>query len=269
VADSGTAAAYRHLVLAQIRSQLQYRASFAMDVAGSLIFGLIDIASISVMFRVAPALGGFTFRQTFLMAALANTAYSIAELTVGNLDRLRFYVRTGLLDAILVRPLSTLGQLVAVDFAPRRLGRLALGVVSIVLAAGATHVEATAANVTLLAIAPICGAAIFGALFVATSVVTFWWVESIEFSFGFTNGGKDFSSYPTTVYSGLMRRLFAYLLGFAFVAYYPALAVLHRPDPLGGPPWLGWLAPLVAIVATGLAGLAWRTGIRHYRSTGS
>jgi ABC-2 type transport system permease protein len=268
VADPA-AAPYRHLVLAQLRSQLQYRASFTMDVLGSLIFGLIDLASISVMFRVAPALGGFTFRETFLMAALANTAYSTAELTVGNLDRLRFYVRTGLLDAILVRPLGALAQLVAIDFAPRRLGRLALGMVTVVLAARATHVAATPANVALLVIAPICGTAIFGAVFVATSVVTFWWIESIEFSFGFTNGGKDFSSYPMTVYGGLMRQLFAYLLGFAFVAYYPALAVLRRPDPLGGPPWLGWLAPLVAVVAVALATLAWRTGIRHYRSTGS
>ena len=37
-----------------------------------------------------------------------------------------------------------------------------------------------------------------------------------------------------TVYGRLFRRLFAYGLGFAFVAYYPALALLGRPDPAGG-----------------------------------
>jgi ABC-2 type transport system permease protein len=66
-----------------------------------------------------------------------------------------------------------------------------------------------------------------------------------------------------------LRRLFAYGLGFAFVAYYPALTLLDRRDPLGAPAHLGYASPLIAVVAAAAAGLLWRTGIRHYRSTGS
>ena len=93
--------------------------------------------------------------------------------------------------------------------------------------------------------------------------------ESAEFANGFTYGGRDFAAYPLTVYSGLFRRLFGYGLGFAFVSYYPALALLGRADPLHGPDWLGWCAPLVAIAAALAAGGVWRLGVRHYRSTGS
>jgi ABC-2 type transport system permease protein len=53
------------------------------------------------------------------------------------------------------------------------------------------------------------------------------------------------------------------------VAYYPALVLLGRPDPLGLPEWVGWCSPLVAVAAAALAGIAWRFGVRHYRSTGS
>src|SRR6266508_4621800 len=73
----------------------------------------------------------------------------------------------------------------------------------------------------------------------ATVTLTFWWVDSGEFVSSFTNGGREFTSYPSNVYSGAVRRVFAYALGFAFVAYYPALALQGRPDPLGGPAWLG------------------------------
>lgn len=38
--------------------------------------------------------------------------------------------------------------------------------------------------------------------------------------------------YPITVYSSLSRTLFAYGLGFAFVAHHPALTLLNRADPL-------------------------------------
>ena len=114
------------------------------------------------------------------------------------------------------------------------------------------------------------GAVFFGAIFVATATVAFWWIDSGEFANGFTYGGRDFTSYPITVYSGLFRRIFAYSLGFAFVAYYPALALLGRPDPLGLPGWAGlvrrrwWPCAAVAVAA-----LVWRFGVRHYRSTGS
>src|SRR5256885_15761807 len=116
--------AYRHLLEAQVRSQAQYRASLAVDVAGSVLFGVLDIVSVVVLFRVTPTLGGFSFAEVFLMTALATCAFATADLVVGNVERLRQYVRSGLFDALLVRPLSSLAQLVAMDVATRRVGRV-------------------------------------------------------------------------------------------------------------------------------------------------
>ena len=42
-----------------------------------------------------------------------------------------------------------------------------------------------------------------------------------------------------------------------------------KPVPLGLPSWTGLLSPLVAAVVAVLGGIAWRAGIRRYRSTGS
>jgi len=53
-----------------VRSQAQYRASLAVDVAGSVLFGVLDIVSVVVLFRVTPTLGGFGFAEVFLMTAL-------------------------------------------------------------------------------------------------------------------------------------------------------------------------------------------------------
>jgi ABC-2 type transport system permease protein len=121
----------------------------------------------------------------------------------------------------------------------------------------------------LVVTAPFSAALFFSGIFVGTATVAFWWIDSGEFANGFTYGGRDFTSYPVNVYSGLFRRVFAYSLGFAFVGYYPALALLGRPDPLGLPDWLAWCSPLVALLVAAVAALVWRTGVRHYRSTGS
>jgi ABC-2 type transport system permease protein len=218
---------------------------------------------------VTPTLGGFGFAEVFLMAALASCAFATADLAVGNVERLRQYVRSGLFDALLVRPLSSLAQLMAMDVATRRVGRVAFGVGVLILAVANGPVELTPLRLALLTVTPIAGAVIFGAVFVATATVAFWWIESGEIANGLTYGGLNFTQYPITIYGALFRRLFAYAIGFAFVAYYPTLVLVDRPDPLGAPAFLGYAAPVIAVVAAVAAGLVWRTGVRHYRSTGS
>jgi len=262
-------AVYRRLMAAQVRGHAAYRASFALDLLSNALIPVIDLIAIVAMFRVTRTLGGFSAVEVLVMFGLSASAFALGDLAVGNIERIRVYVRTGLLDAVLLRPLSALGQLLAVDFTIRRVTRFLAGLTVLVLALAAAGVDWSPARAALVGIAVLSGAVFFGAVFVATATVAFWWIDSGEFANGFTYGGRDFTSYPVTVYSGFFRRAFAYGLGFAFVAYYPALGVLGRPDPLGLPGWLAWCTPAVAVAAAGLAAIAWRFGIRHYRSTGS
>ena len=74
---------------------------------------------------------------------------------------------------------------------------------------------------------------------------------------------------PITIYGPWLRRMMCYVVPGAFVAYFPALALLGRPDPLGLPEALQWSSPLVAAIAVTGARLVWRTGVRHYQGTGS
>jgi len=257
------------LVAAQARAQAQYRASFITDMTSSFLFGVIDIVAIFVLYGAARTLGTFTFNETLVMAALATCGFAMADLAVGSVERIRIYVRTGLLDTVLVRPLGVLSQLVTLDFAPRRAGRVVVGLLMIVVALNRVDVDWTPARVALLIVTPLAGMIVFGSVFVLTATVAFWWIESGEFANGFTYGGRDFSTYPMPVYQTAFRYLFGFGFGYAFVGYYPALTLLGRADPLGAPAVAGWLAPVAALVAAGLAALAWRTGLRHYRSTGS
>jgi ABC-2 type transport system permease protein len=267
--EADTLAAYRHLVSAQVRSQTQYRGSFAADVVGSVLFGVLDVAGVLVIFRVTPALGGFAFAEVFLMTALAGCAFAAGDLVVGNVERLRQYVRSGLFDVLLVRPLSSLAQLAAMDVATRRVGRVAFSIAMLAVAAANAGIRITPVRLGLLVVTPVAGATIFGAVFVATATVAFWWIESGEIANGLTYGGLNFTQYPITIYGALFRRVFAYAVGFAFVAYYPALALLDRPDPLGAPALLGYASPAVAVAAFVAAAVMWRAGVRHYRSSGS
>jgi ABC-2 type transport system permease protein len=126
--------AYVRLLAAQVRSQTQYRLSFGLDLFFSTVLTSLDLVALWVLFAVNGSLGGFGGVEVLLMAGIAAASFPLADLAVGNVEKLRVYVRSGLFDALLLRPLSALGQLVAMDFAPRRIGRVCQGVAIYVVA---------------------------------------------------------------------------------------------------------------------------------------
>lgn len=269
VRRAGRLGPYLALLRGQTRSQTAYRASFLIDVTANVFATALDVVAVLVLFQVSRTIGGFTLRETMVMVGLSSCAFAIADLVVGNIERLKLYVRTGLLDAVLVRPLGVLPQLLLMDLPLRKISRVLFGGAVLALALRAASIDWTPGRIALVPAALLGGVLFFGAIFVATASVAFWWIESGEFGNAFTYGGRDLTAYPMNVYGGWFRRVFAYGLGFAFVAYYPALALLGRADPLGLPAWVGYAAPGAALLAAAIAAAVWRVGIRHYRSTGS
>ena len=152
---------YAHLIRATIRAQAQYRLSFAVDLLGTSLAVTIDLLAILVFFRVARSLAGFPLRQAFLMASLAALGFATADLIAGNVDRLRFNVRTGWLDALLVRPLGLLPQLLAGNFGFRRIGRVAQAGVAYAIALGYAHLAWNPARAALVVVAPLAASAIW------------------------------------------------------------------------------------------------------------
>ena len=260
---------YLRLFASQVRGQAQYRASLWLDLVGSFLIGLLDLSGVVVLFRAGGRVAGFTTAEALLVAALATIGFALADLVVGNMDTIRNLVRTGRMDAVLLRPLGAFGQLVAMDFQPRRAGRLAVALTLLPLAAAWAGVHWTPARLAVALLAILGGSLLFGAIFTGTGTVAFWWIDSGEFGNSFTYGGRDFAAYPVGVYGSVFRRIFAYGLGLGFAGYYPALLLLGRPDPLGAPAWFAWLTPAVGLAACAAAALLWRAGIRRYRSTGS
>jgi len=261
--------AYRALIAGRFRSVLSYRVSFAVELVSNLGATVIDIGTVLVLFRATRQIGGFSLREAVLMAGLSSCGFALADFAVGNVDDLKLYVRTGTLDAVLVRPLSVLAQLLLMDLPVRKALRLLVGITTLVVALRINHIDWTPGRLLLVVVAPVAGAIFFGSIFVLTASLAFWWVESGEVGNAFTYGGRDFTTYPVNVYGSWFRSMFAYGLGFGFVAYQPALVLLGRADPLGLSAWAGFCSPLVALGAAVVAAVVWRSGIRHYRSTGS
>ncbi|MFD5545675.1 ABC transporter permease [Streptomyces goshikiensis] len=260
---------YGLIVAMWIRSTMTYRTSFFLATFGNAVVQLLDFVAIYIMFSHVEALGGFSLPEIALLYGSCSASLGLADLLLGNTDRIGVRVRDGSLDTMLVRPVPLLAQVAADRFALRRLGRIVQGLGVLGWAVWALDVAWTPGKVLLVPVMILAGAAIFAAVMLAGAAFQFVAGDAAEVQNSFTYGGNTMLQYPPTVFGKDLLRGVTFIVPLAFVNWLPALHVLGRPDPLGLPGWVGYLSPLVAFVAFLPASLAWRAGVRSYRSTGS
>lgn len=266
-AASWTVRRFADLAGMWVRASMAYRVSFWLLALGTFVIGALDLAGIWVLFQNIDRLGGFSLVEIALLYGATGLALAFADFVVGRVDRLGQLIRLGRLDTMLVRPVPLLVQVCADEFALRRLTRVLM--MTLVFAWGATAVTWTPVRVGLAVVMVLCGSLIFFALFVTGACIQFWTADAAEFANAFTYGGNTLTQYPLTVLPRELVLMLTVAVPVAFVNWYPALFLLGRPDPFGLPSWLAFASPLVAGLLLVVAMLTWRTGVRHYRSTGS
>ncbi|MFE9772935.1 ABC transporter permease [Streptomyces sp. NPDC005931] len=252
-----------------LRSGMTYRASFAVTLVGNLVMTGMDFVGILLMFSQVDSLGGWTLPEVAFLYGASTTSFGIAHLVFGSTDVLGARMRDGSFDTLLVRPAPMLAQVAADHFAPRRLGRIVQGGLVLGWALVAADVDWSAGKALLVPVMVISGAALFSAVFVAGAVFQIFAQDAAEVQNAFTYGGTTLLQYPPTVFGKDLVRGVTFVLPLAFVNWVPAAYVLERPYPLGLPDGAAFAPPLVAVVCCAAAGVAWRAGLRSYRSTGS
>ncbi|SDU93205.1 ABC-2 type transport system permease protein [Microlunatus sagamiharensis] len=261
-------APYRAVLASRVRAQRSYRASFRMDLLGSLLVGLVELAEVWVLFHGVGRIGGLDLGQVLLVFGLADVAYSVADLLVGHCDGLAGFVRRGTFDVFYLRPQPLLLQLVTSDISLRRLARAAVGIAALVTGLVVNDVALTPVAVGLLVLALVSGIAVSSAMFVLAAGVQFFVVDGAELTNAFVYGGRYASTQPASVWSRPVKAAFVFLFPVAFTGYLPVVTLLGLPGTDWLPAWLGWCAPLAAVWAWGLALLSWRVGVRHYQGGG-
>ncbi|MFA1550385.1 ABC transporter permease [Actinomadura chokoriensis] len=268
-AVAGAVRVYGLLAWTWIRAAAQYPVSMVLLALTTAFVTGLDVAAIVLLFAHAPRIAGFTAPEVLFLYGTASLAFGLSDIALGTTERLGEHVRRGTLDAMLVRPVSPLVQVATEEFSPRRFGKLVPAVLVLGYALAAVDVPWTPGRVAMVPVMVLAGTAIFGGLWVLAGAVQFLLVDSHGASKSMTYGGAFLTQYPMTMFARDFVRGVTFVVPLAFVNWQPALYVLDRPDPLGLPAAARFASPAVAVLMCVLGGLAWRAGLRHYRSTGS
>ena len=260
---------YFLLLAASIRAQMQYRASFLMGAVGQFLITGIEIVGIWALFDRFGQLQQWSFPQVAFFYGTISIAFALGDALGTGFDRMASLVRGGEFDRILLRPRATVLQVLGLELALRRVGRLLQGVLVFTVALGFLEIPWTAGSVGLLCLTIFGGVCLFLGIFMVQGALTFWTTEALETVNAFSYGGVTAGQYPITIYEDWFRRFFTFVVPLACVSYLPLTLVLNVPDQLGVSPVLRALAPMAGTLFLLMALILWIYGVRKYKSTGS
>ena len=262
---------YRRLISIRIRSQMQYRVPFLVDVFTTCLVSAVGFLSIALILQKFEGIGGWSLWEIAFLYGMVETAFGIMDMLFSGFDPQHFgnHVRAGTFDQMLLRPVNISLQVISSEFVLRRIGRILQGGFILGLALYNLTIAWTTTKLFYLPVVLTSTVCFFGGLFVIGATITFWTIDSIEVVNIFTYGGSEMMSYPMHIYPDWMRAFFTFVIPAIFLNYYPAIYMLDKPDPLHMPPVALFLAPAVGLGILALSLAFWQYGIRHYQSTGT
>ncbi len=255
---------------ASLRAQMQYPAGTILLAVGSFVATILDMVAIWVLFARFGAVDGWRFGDVAMFFGLISISFAIADFLSRGFDMLGTeFIKTGNFDRILLRPRTATLQLIGHNFRFNRAGRLAQGLVVTLIGTQSLGFHWTVPAIALALWTIAGGVALFVGLMVIQGALAFWTTESLEVMNLLTYGGVQAAQFPLGLYEKWFRNFLIFVVPIGCVAYFPVLAILGKPDPLGTPSWLLPLTPLAGFAFLGLSFLAWRAGVAKYTSTGS
>jgi ABC-2 type transport system permease protein len=253
----------------RIRGQMQYRASFLMQLFGNFIVNFAEVLALIFLFQRFDNLGGWTVREVIFLHAISMVTFSLGDTISNGVQTVPKMIRAGEFDRLMIRPVSIYIQAIVNDVSLRHFGLLAQGVGLFAVSVTLVDVHWTLGNILYLALMMLCGVAIFVALFTVEAVLSFWTVNSIEAVNAFTYGGSDIAQYPLHIFGKVFQRLFLWVIPLGFVCYYPALHLLGKGDPLALPNGARFYGIPTTIAFCAVVAFGWKLGLRQHKSTGS
>ena len=256
---------FKYLAM-NIKSILEYRLSAWFVAVGQILTGLFSFLGLSLLFSRFGNLAGWSFAEAALCFGVTYTAFAISETFARGFDLFSRMVIQGEFDRVLLRPRSTLIQVLGAKTDITRLSRILFGIIILCAIIPRTGIVWGLSKVITLVLMILGGSAVFTGVFILGATVCFFTLEGLEVINIFTDGGRELASYPLPVYGKWVTRFFTFVIPFGCMNYLPLLYLTGRAE---SSPFLYMLIPLLGFAFILPCVLVWRMGVRHYSSAGS
>ena len=245
--------------------RLAYKADFIIAFFSSMAATVLGFGFVLVLFSKIPRLQDWSFNEVMFLYGFSLIPLGFFNVISWNLyDFSEIYVIEGKFDRVLLRPVSTLFQVVFEKFRLESLQEVVTGMAVVSLCVRRLHLALRIPDYLWFLVMIVCGAVIYLSVFLILTSVSFWFEDRVGIVppvFNMLNFGR----YPLTIYNVFIQFLLSWIIPFGFATFYPTTHFLGRSAFT----FYFHLVPLVAAGFLTLAILVWNCGVANYSSTGT
>src|SRR5271163_1069468 len=245
--------------------RVSYRGDFFISLATSFAATIFALSFVVVLFQKVPQLAGWRFEEVLFLYGFSLIPYGIFNIISLNLYEFgSTYIIEGKFDRVLLRPISSLFQVLFETFRIESFQEVATGVFCMWWATRHLGLAWTPTKVAMLFFFGLCAGIIYISVFLMLSTVSFWFEDRIGVHPPVWNV-MAFGRYPLSIYNPVVQFFLCWVVPFGLASFYPSVKLLGRAVT----PEYAPLVPIVAIVFLIISISLWNFGTRHYASTGS
>jgi ABC-2 type transport system permease protein len=247
-----------------IKARMQYRADFIISSIGILFQNAASLLVFWVLFHSIPTLAGWSFSEIIFIYGFYLLAAAPAQVFFDHIWSLRMELVQGTFIKYYFRPMNMMFYFMSDVVDLKGFAQVVIGIGTLIYASVQLGLDWTPSRVVLLVILLSGAALVVASLLMIAAFSAFWVLYSFSI-LALAFRLREFSQYPTTIFDGIFRFIFTYVVPIGFVAFYPSQLFL-RPEQMS---WLVYLSPLVGILFFILAYRVWILGVNSYTGTGS
>lgn len=255
----------RHLQLLRvfyrtsIQTDMEYRADFYTRILASLLGLLTTAGALSVAFKYAPIIKGWSLAQTMVLLSIYYLMDGLIEMFIApNMREIMNQVRQGTLDFVLMKPVSAQFMATFRTLNVWRMVNVMVGASLSIYTITALGLRIGVGSALQFALTLVAGLAVVYSVWLFLVTLTFWFVklENIE---QLVWQAFEAGRYPIDIYPLWLKTGLTYVIPVAFIITVPAQALAGKLAPV-----TLLVAPLVAAAMLLLSSAFWRFGLKHY-----
>ncbi len=247
-----------------IKAQMQYRADFLISSIGMFFSSLATLSIFVVLFQSIPNLAGWSLMEMVFIYAFYMIAISPMQILFDNIWWIRYKVQSGEFIKYYFRPLNMMFYFMSERFDIKGLTQLAAGIILLIYSSAQLGLEWSLVKVLILLGAVFSASLVLVSIAVMAGSSAFWLVNSYPV-LALAWKLREFAPYPITIFDGVFRFAFTFILPIGFIAFYPAQFFL-RPEEISP---VFYLTPVIGIGLFALTYKVWALGVNSYTGTGS
>jgi len=246
--------------------EMSFKLNFLLWMLVEVLWFMGQIVFIEVVFSYVGAIGGWSKWEVVLLIGthqlIGQVFQAFFYMNLANLPEL---VRTGRMDFMLLMPVDTQFLVSLKQFGMDNVVNAFVGAGFVVFSLWKLAIMPSVAQFLLYAAAVCCGTLIHYCVMLVFSTASFWMVRSQGLIYGYYSL-FNIGRYPDTIYRGLFKLVFSWLVPIIIVANIPARLLIHAAEnPL--PTMLQLVAATLFML--GSTRLMWNAALRHYSSASS